>query len=89
MSQNYYFALGELLEEQEYGCICTGIGCGIDNTNKLKVLGYEDMMATTDKVDHEHECMLKTDVWEVVDSNKAPPGVDIIDSTWVIKKGEL
>ena len=49
-------------------------------------------MATPDKanweasVDHEHECMLKNDVWEAVDSNKVPPGADIIGSTWAMKK---
>ena len=33
--RNYYFALGELLEENECGCIGMGIGSGIDNTNEL------------------------------------------------------
>ena len=69
-----------------------GIGSGIDNTNEPKVLGYEEAMATANKanweasVDHEHECMLKNDVWEVVNSDKVPPGADIIDSMWAMKK---
>ena len=37
-------------------------------------------------VNHEHEQMLKNDVWEVVDKNNIPPGADIIDSTWAMKK---
>ena len=49
-------------------------------------------MASMDKanwqalVDHEHEWMLKNDVWEVVEKNNIPPGADIIDSTWAMKK---
>ena len=88
--QNYYFALGQLLEEQEYGCVGMAVGSGIDNTNELNVLGYEEVMATTDNweasVGCEHELIVKNDVWEVVDSDKVPPGADIIDSMWVIKK---
>ena len=71
--QNYYFAPSELLEENEFGCVGAGIGSGIDNTNKLKVLSFEEAMASTDKmnwqasVDCEHECIIKNGVWEVVD----------------------
>ena len=32
--RNYYYALGELLEENECGCIGMGIGSGIDDTNE-------------------------------------------------------
>ena len=80
-----------MLEEQEDGCVGMGIGSGMDNTNKLKVLGYEEAMETADKanweasVDCEHECMLKNNVWEVVDGNNQPHGVDIINSTCVMK----
>ena len=45
----FYFALTELLNKQEYGCVGTGIGSGIDNTNELKVLGYDEAMAITNK----------------------------------------
>ena len=38
--------IGELLEEQENDCVGAAISSGIDNTNKLKVLGYEKVMAT-------------------------------------------
>ena len=71
--QNCYFTLGELLEENKYGCIVMGIGSRIDNTNKLKVLGFDEAMTLPNKdkwqalVDLEHERMLKNGVWEVVD----------------------
>ena len=74
------------------GCIGASIGSGIENTNELKVLRFEEVMASTDKmdwqasVDHEHECMIKNGVWEVVDKNNVPPGAIIIDSTWAMKK---
>ena len=90
--QNYSFALGELLEENEYGCIGTGIGSGIDNTNELKALGFDEAMASSNKnrwqasVDWEHERMLENGVWEVVDQNNVPEGAYIVDSTWAMKK---
>ena len=37
------------MEEPEYGCMGAGIGSGIENTNELKVLGYEEAMASRDK----------------------------------------
>ena len=66
---NYYFALGELFEENKYGCIGTGIGSGINNTNELKVLSFDKAMALHDKdnwqasVDREHGQILKNSVW--------------------------
>ena len=81
-----------MLEENEYGCVGAGIGSGIDNTNELKVLGFNEAMASPDKdkwqalVNHEHERMLKNGVWEVVDHNSISEGSDIIDSTWAMKK---
>ena len=89
--QIYYVALSELLEENEFGCIGTGIGSGIENTNGLKVLGFEEAMASADKadwlasVDCEHEQMLKNGVWEVVDHHNIPQGADIIYSMWAMK----
>ena len=92
VEQNYYFALGELLEENEYGCIGMGIGSEIDNTNKLKVLGFNEAMASPNKddwqalADQEYEMMLKNGVWEVVDRNNIPEGADIIHSMWAMQK---
>ena len=34
------------MEENEFGCIGAGIVSGIDNTNELKVLSYEEAMAS-------------------------------------------
>ena len=42
--QNYYFALSEFLDWGEYGCVGAGIGSGIQNTNELKVIGYDEAM---------------------------------------------
>ena len=47
--QNYLFALGELMQENEFGCVGAGIGSGIDNTDELKVPSFEEAMASTDK----------------------------------------
>ena len=44
--QNYYFALSEYLE---YGCVGAGIRSGIENTNELKVIGYDEAMQRKDK----------------------------------------
>ena len=84
--------IGELLEENKFGCIGTGIGSDIKNTNELKVLGFKETMASADKddskasVDHEHEWMLKNGAWEVVDCHNILQGADIIDSMWAMKK---
>ena len=90
--QNYYFALCELLEANEYGCVGTGIGSSITNTNELKMLGFDEPWLHLIKnewqttVDQEHKRMLKHGVWKVVDQNNVPEGVGIIDSTWAMKK---
>ena len=44
VEQNYYFALSEYLDWSEYGCVGAGIGIGIQNTNELKVIGYDEAM---------------------------------------------
>ena len=80
------------MEENEFGCLGACIGSGIENTNELKVLSFEEAMASTNKmdwqasVDHEHEHMIKNGVWEVVDKHNVPPGADIIDSMLAMKK---
>ena len=87
--QNYYFALSEYLE---YGCVGAGIGSGILNTNELKVIGYDEAMQRKDKkqwlssIDEEHDRMLKNKVWMVIKKKDVPKNVDIIDSTWAMKK---
>ena len=73
--QNYYFALSEYLE---YGCVGAGIGSGIANTNKLKVIGYDEAMQRKDKnewmnsINEEHNRMLKNKVWMVVKKKDMP-----------------
>ena len=42
--QNYYFALSQYLDWGEYGCEGAGIGSAIQNTNELKVIGYDKAM---------------------------------------------
>ena len=82
------------MEENEFGCIGTDIGSGIENTNELKVLGFEEAMASSEKmdwqatVDCKHVHMITNGVWEVVDKPNVSPGANIIDSTWAIKKGK-
>ena len=82
--QKYYFALGELLEENKFGFIGMGIGSHIENANELKVLGFEEAMDSVDKddwkasIDCKRECMLKNGVWKVVECHNAPQGADII-----------
>ena len=45
---SYYFAMSELKEEREYGCVGAGIGSGINNMHELKVLSFDEAMATED-----------------------------------------
>ena len=47
--QNYYFALSEYLDWGEYGCVGASIGSGIQNTNELKVIWYDEAMQQNDK----------------------------------------
>ena len=91
--QNYYFALQELHDEiDEYGCVGAGIGMGINNTHKLKVLDYDGAMGSTDSdkweesVEQEHERMVKNKVWKLMTLEDASEDVDVIDSTWAMKK---
>ena len=46
--RNYYFALSELKEERKYGCVGAGIGSCINSTHELKVLRFDEVMATED-----------------------------------------
>ena len=89
VEQNYYFALSEYLE---YGCVGAGIGSGILNTNELKVIGYDEAMQRKDKklwlnsINEEHRRVLKNQVLMVIKKKDVPKNVDIIDSTWAMKK---
>ena len=60
-----------MLEENEFDCVGDGIGSGIDKTNELKVLAFDEAMVSPDKdnwqasVNCEHEQMLKSGVWKL------------------------
>ena len=92
VEQNYYFALSEYLDWSEYGCVGAGIGSGIQNTNELKVIGYDEAMERNDKmewvnsINKEHDRMIKNKVWTVIKKKDVPKNADIIDSTWAMKK---
>ena len=93
--QNYYFALSEYLDWGEYGCVGDGIGSGIQNTNELKVIGYDEAMEQDNKkeweksINKEHDRMIKNQVWTVVKKKDVLKNADIIDSTWAMKKKEM
>ena len=55
--RNYYFALSESSEEREYGCVGAGIGLGIHNMQELKVLSFEEAMASDDHQEWEKSAM--------------------------------
>ena len=79
------------MEEPEYGCMGAGIGSGIENTNELKVLGYEEAMASPIKMLGKHQLIesmitCSKNIWEVVKDNKVPHGADIIDLMCTMKK---
>ena len=65
---------------------------GINNTHELKVLDYDGAMASNDSnkweesVPQEHEQIVKIKVWKFVRFKDVPKDVDIIDSTWAMKK---
>ena len=65
---------------------------GINNTHELKVLYYDGAMASNDSdkweesVAQEHERMVKNKVWKFVRLEDVPEDVDVINSTWAIKK---
>ena len=90
--QNYYFALSEYLDWGEYGCVGAGIRSGTQNTNELKVIGYDEAMQHEDRkqwlnsINNEHDRMIKNKVWIVTKKKDVPKNVDIIDSTWAMKK---
>ena len=92
VEQNYYFVLSEYLDWGEYGCVGAGIGSGIQNTNELKVIGYDEPMQQDDKkeweksINKEHDRMIKNQVWTVVKKKDVLKNADIIDLTWAMKK---
>ena len=69
-----------------------GIGGGFENTQELRVMNYNEAMATKDNdkwmkaVDEEHQRMIKHGVWKAVEQDKIDAKAKVIDSTWAMKK---
>ena len=68
------------------------LGGGFGHTSELKVLKYDEAMATPDKpywddaVDVEHGKMIKYDVFEETNMADVPEGAKILTSAWAMKK---
>ena len=69
-----------------------GIGSGITNTEELHVLKYNEAMQNPDReewvkaVEKEHQRMIDSRVWKVVQKKDLPENVETITSTWSMKK---
>jgi hypothetical protein len=76
----------------EVCCVGARIGGRFENTAELHIMKYDEAMATKDvkewhdAVGDEHNCMLKHEVFEVVDIKNVPDDATILTSTWAMKK---
>ena len=77
---------------QNSPCVGAGIRGGFVNTEELKVMKYNEAMASKDKehwkaaVDEEYARMRDNKVFKAVKREDVPDGANIIDSTWAMKK---
>lgn len=83
---------GQVMEEDELGCVGAGARSAYGNTSKLKVLNYKQVLKTgnlekrDEAIETEHNKFKKYKVWETVDKEEVPKGANILTSTWAIKK---
>jgi hypothetical protein len=77
---------------EEYAAVGAGIGGGFENTNKLKVMKFDEALHGPDKIKwekavrEEHNRMLKFNVWAAVRRKDISAATKVITSTWAMKK---
>ena len=80
------------LKNIEFGCVGAGLGGGFQDTHELHVMKYDEAMNSPDRehwnkaVEEEHNRMKKHTMFEPVLISELPPGTNVIDSTWAMKK---
>jgi hypothetical protein len=76
----------------ELSMVSLGAGTGFENTKELRVMKYDEAMASPDKakleaaVKAELDKMVKENVVELVKRDELPRGAKVLSSTWVMKK---
>jgi hypothetical protein len=76
----------------EYVNVGAGIGGGFTNTLELKVMKYHEAIngpdgkAWKEEVRKEHQKMINKGVFELVKISELPKGIELIDTTWGMKK---
>ena len=92
--KNEYVLMALIKDEEEY--VIVGMGNNFQNTKELKVMKYDEAMATENKahwdkaVEKEHDRMVppngkNSPIWVVVKRKDLPPGVKIMKTTWAMK----
>ena len=77
--------------DHELAGVGAGLGGGFVNTNKLKVMKFDEAMRTdkegwTKAVKEEHDRMVENKVWQPVKVKDVPKGAKILTSTWACKQ---
>ena len=78
--------------DEETALFGAALGGGFKNTNELKVLKYDEAMASADSedwqeaVDEEHRKFSAYKIWKPVPKTEVPQGAKILTSTWAMKK---
>jgi hypothetical protein len=76
----------------EMAMVGAGVGGGFINTNELRTLTFDQLMASPDKnewlkaVHEEYENMKENGVFEVTQTCDIPKGAKVLSTTWVLKK---
>ena len=85
--------LSAAIELNDLACVGAGIGGGFQNTHELRVMKYNEALLLDDKknwmkaVEEEYQCMVKSNVFKVVDRRDLPDGATVLlSSTWAMKK---
>ena len=76
------------LKNIEFRCVGAGLGGGFQDTHELHVMKYDEAMNShwNKAVEEEHDRMKKHTMFEQVLISELPPGTNVIDSTWAMKK---
>ena len=89
--KNEVLCMALIKDEEEIDLV--KVGNYFDNTKELKVMRYNEAMATIDKdqwdkaVEEEHDRMVpRNGKWVVVKKGDLPPGAKVMTIVWVMKK---
>ena len=92
-TNNYYQILSNITDEEvddDFGCVGADVGSGIEHTDELRVMKYDEAMDTDDKKDWEKAVDIKHDdlkhIIKATPREEVPEDGTILPHAWAMKK---